>query len=132
MFGMHYPYLLLLVLLSFACQQESKTPKFKELKVTATAFNSLSWQTDMGSPEVGAWGDSLKPSMKLIAVSRDLIDSGLVHNTKVIIKELNDTFLVKDKMHRRWKRKIDIYMGLDIQKARAFGKRELSIKWQVP
>lgn len=129
---MYCLYLLPFILLSFACQDEKPNPTFKELKVSATAYNSLSWQTDRESPNVGAWGDSLKPSMKVIAVSRDLIDSGLVHNTKVIIEELNDTFIVKDKMHRRWKRKIDVYMGIDIKKARAFGKRELSIKWQLP
>jgi 3D (Asp-Asp-Asp) domain-containing protein len=89
----------------------------------------VSWQTKKGNPALAAWGDTLVPGMKAIAVSRDLIDSGLTHNTKVFIEELNDTFLVKDKMNRRWRKKIDIYMGTDVQKARNFGKKKLNIKW---
>jgi len=32
-----------------------------------------------------------------------------------------DTFLVKDKMHFRHRRKIDIYMGEDVNEAKEFG-----------
>jgi 3D (Asp-Asp-Asp) domain-containing protein len=103
--------------------------KKKELEVTATAFNSLHWQTDVESPSLAAWGDTLKPGMKAIAVSRDLIDSGLTHNTEVFIEELDQTFLVKDKMNRRWTKKIDIYMGIDVKEARKFGKQKVNINW---
>ena len=99
------------------------------MQVSATAFNSVYWQTNRNHPTLAAWGDTLKPGMKAIAISRDLIDSGLTHNTEVIIEELNDTFLVKDKMNRRWTKKVDIYMGEDVQKAREFGRQKLTLKW---
>jgi 3D (Asp-Asp-Asp) domain-containing protein len=114
------------ILLFFACEN---TPPPKTLKVTATAFNSLNWQTKAGDPTITAWGDTLKPGLKVIAVSRDLLDSGLAHNTVVYIQELQDSFIVKDKMNRRWKKKIDIYMGTDVKQAREFGKQTVTLKW---
>lgn len=98
------------------------------LEVTASAYNSLRGQTQ-GNPSIGAWGDHLKPGMKVIAVSRDLLRTGLKHNTRVKIKGLPGTYLVKDKMNRRWSRKIDIYMGRDIKAARQWGKRKVTISW---
>jgi len=98
------------------------------LIVTATAYNSVRSQTQ-GNPSIGAWGDRLKPGMKVIAVSRDLIRMGLKHNTRVKIKGLPGTYLVKDKMGKRWSRKIDIYMGRDVKAARKWGKRKVTISW---
>jgi 3D (Asp-Asp-Asp) domain-containing protein len=98
------------------------------LKVSASAYNSVKSQTS-GNPSIGAWGDRLKPGMKAIAVSRDLIKMGLKHNARVKIDGLPGTYLVKDKMHKRWKRKIDIYMGIDIKAARQWGKRKVTISW---
>ena len=99
-----------------------------KLTVTASAYNSVKAQTS-GNPSLGAWGDRLKPGMKAIAVSRDLIRMGLKHNTRVKIDGLSGTYLVKDKMNKRWKRKIDIYMGTDIKAARQWGKRKVTIHW---
>jgi len=98
------------------------------LVVHASAYNSLRTQTS-GNPAIGAWGDRLKPGMKVIAVSRDLIRMGLKHNTRVKIKGLPGYYLVKDKMHKRWQRKIDIYMGTDVKAARHWGKRKVVISW---
>ncbi|MFQ5519590.1 MAG: 3D domain-containing protein [Mariprofundus sp.] len=98
------------------------------LKVTATAYNSVRSQTS-GNPSIAAWGDRLKPGMKVIAVSRDLIRMGLKHNTRVKIDGLPGTYLVKDKMNKRWRRKIDIYMGRDVKAARRWGKRKVTIRW---
>jgi len=98
------------------------------LTVTASAYNSVRSQTN-GNPALGAWGDRLKPGMKVIAVSRDLIGMGLKHNTRVKIDGLPGTWLVKDKMGKRWKKKIDIYMGSDVKAARKWGKRKLTIHW---
>lgn len=100
----------------------------RNLEVIASAYNSVRSQTS-GNPSIGAWGDHLKPGMKVIAVSRDLIKMGLKHNTKVKIKGLPGIYLVKDKMHKRWKRMIDIYMGIDIKTARQWGKRKVTISW---
>ncbi|HEY9185683.1 MAG TPA: hypothetical protein VIM94_10180 [Salegentibacter sp.] len=97
------------------------------LVVTASAYNSLSWQTASGDPRITAWGDTLKTGLKAIAVSRDLIKRGLDHNTPVKIEGFEEVFLVKDKMHYRWKNKIDIYMDEDVQKAREWGRRKVKI-----
>jgi hypothetical protein len=40
-----------------------------------------------------AWGDTLEPGMKAIAVSRDLIRLGLVHNTYVTIEALPGRYI---------------------------------------
>ncbi|MGK0271355.1 MAG: 3D (Asp-Asp-Asp) domain-containing protein, partial [Cocleimonas sp.] len=83
----------------------------KRLKVTATAYTSHVGQTD-STPNIAAWGDRLKPGMKVIAVSRDLLKVyGLKHKQKVRIKGLKGEYLVLDKMNKRWRKKIDIYMG---------------------
>ncbi|PID50042.1 MAG: hypothetical protein CR991_03540 [Proteobacteria bacterium] len=99
------------------------------LRVTATAYNSLKNQTD-DTPDIAAWGDHLKPGMKAIAVSRDLLHKyGLKHKDKVKISGMEGEYLVLDKMHRRWEKKIDIYMGEDRKKALHFGRRDVTIKW---
>jgi len=98
------------------------------LKVTATAYNSVPSQTQ-GNPTVTAWGDKLVPGMKAIAVSRDLITKGLDHGTKVNIDGMPGTYRVMDKLHKRWKRRIDIYMGKDVKAAKAWGKRQVTIRW---
>lgn len=104
------------------------------LNVTATAYNSVPNQTD-STPDIAAWGDRLTPDMKAIAVSRDLMKKhGLNYGDKVRIKSLDGTFLdgeyrVLDKMHSRWRKKIDIYMGRDVLKAKRWGKRMVSIHW---
>ncbi len=98
------------------------------LKVTATAYNSLPDQT-LNDPSLTAWGDKLVPGMKAIAVSRDLIALGLTHGVKVKIDGFSGTFTVMDKLHKRWKHKIDIYMGTDVKAAKQWGKREVTIRW---
>lgn len=103
---------------------------WKALNVKATAYNSLSYQTS-SNPSIAAWGDSLKPGMKCIAVSRDLIKLGLKHNTPVKIQGLKGIYLVKDKMHQRKRMQIDIYMGVDVKKAKKWGVKRLKIKYGV-
>ncbi len=98
-------------------------------EVTATAYNSVTAQTGPGDPTLTAWGDTLKPGMKAIAVSRDLIDDGLTHGTEVQIEGLPGTYIVRDKMNKRWDNKIDIYMGQDVKAARDWGKRTVTISW---
>lgn len=98
------------------------------LKVTATAYNSLPGQTQ-GDPRVTAWGEKLVPGMKAIAVSRDLIAMGLDHGTKVKIDGIPGTYQVMDKLNKRWKQRIDIYMGTDVKAAKEWGKRQVTIRW---
>ncbi len=100
----------------------------RTLVVTATAYNSLPEQTD-ADPHLAAWGDSLAPGMKVIAVSRDLITVGLDRRTPVKIEGFPGVYLVLDKMHKRWEKRIDIYMGHDLEAARAWGTRQVEISW---
>lgn len=99
--------------------------------VTATAYNSLVYQTD-SDPHITAFGDSLKPGLKYIAVSRDLLKLGLKHNIPVKIDGLEGIYLVKDKMHSRWKNKIDIYMGVDVKAAKQWGRKKVCIDYGIP
>ncbi|PQV47770.1 3D (Asp-Asp-Asp) domain-containing protein [Jejuia pallidilutea] len=99
--------------------------------VTASAYNSLEYQTD-SDPNITAFGDSLQPGLKYIAVSRDLLALGLTHNTPVIIEGLEGIYLVKDKMHSRWKNRIDVYMGEDVKRAKKWGKKRVCIDYGIP
>lgn len=99
------------------------------LTVTATAYTSHPEETD-ATPSLAAWGDTLKPGMKVIAVSRDLIEIGLSHGVEVSIDGIDGKYTVLDKMNKRWRRKIDIYMGKDIEKAKEWGKRRVVIRWE--
>jgi 3D (Asp-Asp-Asp) domain-containing protein len=98
--------------------------------VTATAYNSVKAQTN-SQPNIAAWGDRLEPGMKAIAVSRDLLSMGLTRGAKVRIDGLHGEFVVLDKMAKRWERKIDIYMGEDVDAALQWGRRRLRIFWDV-
>lgn len=100
----------------------------RSLVVTATAYNSVPGQTD-SDPHLAAWGDSLAPGMKVIAVSRDLIPVGLDRHTPVKIEGFPGVYLVLDKMNKRWEKRIDIYMGHDLEAARAWGARQVEISW---
>jgi len=101
----------------------------KRLRVTATAYTSHVGQTD-STPNIAAWGDRLHPGMKSIAVSRDLLKVyGLKHNQKVRIKGLDGEYVVLDKMNKRWRKKIDIYMGKNKRKAFQWGRRKVEIHW---
>lgn len=103
--------------------------RLNNLSVTATAYNSLPSQTD-GNPTLAAWGDKLRPGMKAIAVSHDLLNYyGLSRGDKVRIKGLEGEYTVLDKMHSRWRKKIDIYMGKDRQAAKRWGRRNVTIHW---
>jgi len=128
---MKYVGLLFLILSFTTCKKEPIDPYvWKELTVKASAYNSLRYQTS-SNPSIAAWGDSLKPGMKCIAVSRDLIRLGLKHNTPVKIEGLDSIYVVKDKMHRRKKNQIDVYMGVDIKKAKEWGIKRLKIQYGV-
>jgi len=121
--------ILVLTLLTLSsCTEKRKT---QSLEVTATAYNSIASQTDRNNPTTTAWGDELRPGMKCIAVSRDLIGMGLKHRTRVKIEGLPGKYLVLDKMDRRWTKKIDIYMGDDVEAARNWGKRKVTITWDI-
>ncbi len=113
---------------SFSPKSDKKTYS-KRLKVTATAYTSHVGQTD-STPNIAAWGDRLHSGMKAIAVSRDLLKQyGLKHRQKVRIKGLSGEYVVLDKMNKRWRKKIDIYMGMNKRKAFQWGRRKVEIMW---
>jgi len=140
--------LLILSSLFLGCGKESPTPTPSEkpksskaskpkvqkvqkkhiLKVTASAYTSCVRETD-STPYLAAWNNRLKPGMKSIAVSRDLLKKGLKNGSYVTIDGLKGKYKVLDKMHKRWSKKIDIYMGCDLKKARRWGKRKVTIRW---
>lgn len=119
--------LFIIVLCLSSCSDEYT---WHALEVKASAYNSLHSQTD-GDPNIAAWGDTLVPGEKSIAVSRDLIKKGLRHNTPVKIHGLEGIYLVKDKMHERMRNRIDIYMGIDKKEAMAWGNRKIKIEYGV-
>jgi len=106
---------------------DTKQKAMTTLTVTATAYNSVEHQTKKGNIGLAAWGDILEPGERAIAVSRDLIKLGLDHNEEIEIEGLKGTYIVKDKMNKRWTKKIDIYMGLDEAAAREWGKQQVEI-----
>ena len=100
----------------------------RELEVTATAFNSTRGQTD-SSPEITAFGIRLRPGMRIVAVSRDLEALGLTEGVHIRIDGLDGDWSVGDRMDGRWTRKIDVYLGDDVDAAKRWGKRRVRIRW---
>jgi len=99
-----------------------------KIEVTATAYNSIPNQTD-STPNLAAWNNRIYPGDKIIAVSRDLLKLGLTNGVKVKIVGFPGMYTVRDKMNKRWRKKIDIYMGNDRKSAVLWGKRKVSIIW---
>jgi 3D (Asp-Asp-Asp) domain-containing protein len=97
------------------------------LDVDVTAYNATVAQTD-SNPWIAAWGDRLRPGMRAIAVSRDLLSLGLDRGTRVEIEGLPGEYVVLDKTHRRWTRRVDLFMGKDVRKALSWGKRKMRIR----
>ena len=132
--GLKTNVLILIMFIYIGCNKSSDENDRKyiwqSVKVTATAYNSTTSQTDR-NPHIGAFGDSLKPGMKYIAVSRDLYRKGLKHNTLVRIEGLKGLYLVKDRMPSRWKNRIDIYMGTNVDSARNWGRKKVTIDYRI-
>jgi len=101
----------------------------RKLRVLATAYTSHRGQTDK-TPFLAAWNNRLRVGEKSIAVSRDLIRKyGLKNRQRVKISGLSGYYTVKDKMNRRFRKRIDIYMGLNRRRALRWGRRRVTIYW---
>ena len=84
--------------------------------VTATAYNSLSWQTD-ASPWITASGTRCREGV----IAANFLPFG----TKVMIEGFPDRiFVVEDRMHRRHKNRIDIWFR-HYKDAKKFGVRKI-------
>ena len=82
----------LALMLLGSCKGDKEVYVWKSLEVDVSAYNSVPSQTDR-LPNLAAWGDTLKPGMKCIAVSRDLIGMGLDHDTQVRIHGLEGIYV---------------------------------------
>ena len=130
------PYVLAQIEKKKAQKLKRKTPRLDirgfgkhKLRVTATAYSSHKGQTD-STPFLAAWNNRLRPGMKIIAVSRDMLTRyGMKNGTKVRIGGLRGYYRVRDKMNKRYKKRIDIYMGLDRRRALRWGRRSVVIYW---
>ncbi len=101
----------------------------RKLRVIATAYTSHRTQTD-NTPFLAAWNNRIRPGMKVIAVSNDLIlKYGITNGTRVRISGLPGVYVVRDKMHPRLRRHIDIYMGTNLSKALRWGRRRVILYW---
>ena len=109
-----------------------KVPSFKfkrKIRVVATAYTSHKNQTD-STPFLAAWNNRIRPGMKIIAVSPDLIKKyGLTNGVKVKILGLPGYYVVRDKMNARLRNHIDIYMGVNKKKAMQWGRRRIVLYW---
>lgn len=101
---------------------------WRTMEVTASAYTLAEDETKQGNIGLASWGDQLEPDMRAIAVSRDLIKKGLGYKARVRIEGLRGTYVVRDKMHQRWKNKIDILFASK-KLAREWGKQEVTIRW---
>jgi 3D (Asp-Asp-Asp) domain-containing protein len=101
------------------------------LEVTATAYNSTAAQTDR-SPTRTASGKRLEPGERVLAVSDDLYEMGLVFGTRVRIDGVPGVWVVQDRMARDRHRTIDLYLGRDREAALRFGRRRVRIEWTPP
>ncbi|SEA36419.1 3D (Asp-Asp-Asp) domain-containing protein [Microbulbifer marinus] len=120
---------IMIAVLSAAVSLNASAAIQKTLTVDATAYNSVPGQTD-DDPWVAAWNNRLRPGDKIIAVSRDLEKHGLTNGAKVKIEGLPGTYTVRDRMNKRFKNRIDVWMEKDIKKARKWGKKKLKIIFQ--
>jgi 3D (Asp-Asp-Asp) domain-containing protein len=121
-------YKIFLLLFLFTVTSCIEKEEWCTIEVIATAYNSTKAQTD-GDPNITAWGDTLKLNTKSIAVSNDLIKLGLTHHTKVKIEGFEGIYIVNDRMHSKWKKRIDIYFGNDVKAARQWGRKKVTIQY---
>jgi 3D (Asp-Asp-Asp) domain-containing protein len=103
-----------------------RVPILKSKMVKATAYNAVQRQTDR-TPTICAWGDRIHPGV--IAISRDL-EKIFTRNTKIFVhlKTGVEQKIVKDRMHRRKKNQIDIFLP-EYRTARKFGRQWIKISW---
>jgi len=110
--------------------KKANSLKFKrKIRVIATAYTSHRNQTDK-TPFLAAWNNRIRPGMKIIAVSPDLIRKyGLTNGVKVKILGLPGYYVVRDKMNKRLRNHIDIYMGVNKRRALRWGRRRVALYW---
>lgn len=101
----------------------------KALRVQAMAYTGGCSPKKSKRTTRGAWGDTLSPNIKAVAVSPDLLEMGLDRGDVISIEGLPGQYKVLDVMHGRHDKSIDIFYGDDQCGAMQWGKRTLTITW---
>jgi hypothetical protein len=83
-------------------------------------------------PRRGSWGDELKPGMKALAVSPDLVQRGLGRGTRVRIEGLPSSYRVRHQLGAETLERVEIFMGTDSEAARRWHERRARIWWETP
>jgi 3D (Asp-Asp-Asp) domain-containing protein len=97
------------------------------LKVVATGYSSSPYETD-STPFITASNTATREG--IIALSRDLLrpynpDAPFAFGDRVQLGDIGE-FIVEDSMHRRWKRRADIWFPSKREAIR-FGKQEVNL-----
>ena len=81
--------------------------KLKIANVRITWYNPEDPRQTDDTPNICAWGHKLKPFEKVVAVSRDFLNEGILGYGDIIV--IDDChYTVKDKMNKRYSNSIDI------------------------
>lgn len=99
----------------------------KSTAVTISAYSSTAGQCD-STPHLTASDHPVR--VGILAVSRDLVEEmGLAFGQRVLLPGYG-LFEVRDLMHPRWRRKVDIWES-DREAARLFGRQQGTLIWVV-
>lgn len=79
--------------------------KLSVVTVTVTSYNPTRKQTD-NTPLYGNDGELVVPG--ILAISSDLRNKYNIHNGDVVLLGEFGKFIVKDSMHPRWRKRVDI------------------------
>lgn len=91
---------------------------------SVSAYNLVESQCD-DSPLIGAFGDNL---MELLDQGIQVCASNIFpQNTKLYIQGFGEC-VVKDRMNSRYQNHVDICMGMDVEQALNFGRRQLLVR----
>src|SRR5690606_29514780 len=91
-----------------APEPERAAPPARSAVVTATAYTSHPEQTQ-GDPFETASGETLRPGMRVLAVSPDLLEAGLDFGTRVRIEGQDGEWTVRDRLPDGRRQAIDLY-----------------------
>jgi len=96
-----------------------KTDFPKRYTCTVTFYTPSSDETD-STPYITASGARVRPG--ICAISRDLEKVGFTFGKTIYVEGLG-SFEIQDRMHKRWKNRIDVLV-MSKRQARRFGKIE--------
>jgi len=96
--------------------------------VTVGAF-SIGLRGPGDEPTRGKWGDELKPGIKALAVSPDLVARGMGPGTRVRIEGMPSGYRVRDQLPDGTRERIEIFMGTDAASVEHFGEKRMRIWW---